>query len=237
MTKWIFFLVKFFGDEAYVNNFVSGKIFSNRLSYFKRTEENGEFTRSDKHEGVIGWFQPDRRRIVLNGIDLTPDLAGPVEIQRSWLENINVFCMYAAHNRDLDLGSVSSENIGVIRNYLKIDKDNFKFGEFAVVVKNVKEFINRIENAAKAKNYQIGRGLVKYYDPDIFSDFFSDGEAVFRKRDTYRHQQEYRFVIDSRTEGLNAITLDIGDISDITIRMKAVDINSELLGGKISLTP
>ena len=50
--KTIFFLVKFFDDEKCVNDFISGKLFANRLSYFKKIEKDEYVSRSDRHEGV-----------------------------------------------------------------------------------------------------------------------------------------------------------------------------------------
>jgi hypothetical protein len=51
---------------------------------------------------------------------------------------------------------------------------------------------------------------VNYYDPDTFSGSFDDLDALFAKRDEYSHQKEYRISIDT---GVDAITLDIGDIA------------------------
>ena len=231
--KTIFFFVKFFDDEKYVNDFISGKIYANRLSYFKKIEENGDFSRIDRHEGVFGWFQPNLSRLVINGMDITGDLAGPVEMQREWLDYRNVFCIYAAHSGDLDLRSLSSENIDRLRKQLKIPPECLKLGKFAVIVKNIPEFIERMKAASVSRNYQHSHSFVKYYDPIIFHGHFSDLEAVFRKRNEYAYQQEYRFVIDTLITGNGPITLDIGNISDITIRANSTDINKEFLGGEI----
>ena len=48
-------------------------------------------------EGTIAWLQPGQGRFELNGIDLTPDLAEPLQIQRSWLDYLHLICMHAAH--------------------------------------------------------------------------------------------------------------------------------------------
>ena len=233
--KTIFFFVKFFKNEQYAKDFIGGKVFANRLSYFKRIEGNEDFNRTDKHEGVIGWFQPGRGRFEINGMDITGDLAGPVEMQRKWLDDLNVFCVYAAHSGDLDLGNLSTENIDAFRSQLEIPDDCLKLGKFAVVVKDVAGFISRVETSVKSENYRVFRGFVKYYNPESFHGNFSDGEAIFRKRDEHKHQQEYRFVIDTLIKGTNPVTLNIGDIRDITMRFNSADINKDFLGGKIEL--
>ena len=160
---------------------------------------------------------------------------GPVEMQREWLDDLNVFCVYAAHSGDLDLGNLSTENIDAFRNQLEIPDDCLNLGKFAVVVKDVAGFISRVETSVKSENYRVFRGFVKYYNPETFHGSFSDEEAIFRKRDEHKHQQEYRFVIDTLVKGTNPITLNIGDINDITIRFNAADMNKDFLGGKIEL--
>ena len=231
--KIIYFFVKFFNEEQYANDFIRGKIYANILSYFKKIEEKESATRNDRHEGVVGWFQPGRGRLVLNEIDFTPDLAGPIEMQKNWLNHLYVFCIYAAHSGGLDLDSLSSGNLDPLRKQLEIPEACLKLGKYAVVVKDVPEFIRRIENVTKSKGYRGCHGLVEYYDPEIFHGSFTDREAVFKKRDEYSHQREYRFVFEPLILGTDHIELDIGDISDIAIRFYSADINKELLGGSI----
>ena len=229
----IFFLVKFLEEEQYVHDLIRGIIYANKLSYFKKNESKESANRYDKHEGVVGWFQPGRGHLVLNGIDFTPDLAGPIEIQRNRLNYLNVFCIYAAHSGDLDLESLSSGNLDLLRKQLEIPEACLKLGKHAVVVKNIPEFIGRIERAAKSEGYRGYRGLVEFYDPEIFHGSFSDIEAAFKKRDEYNHLREFRFVFEPLILGTDHIELDIGDISDIAIRFDSADINKELLGGSI----
>lgn len=60
MGKVIFFLAKVFDNENYAEDFISGKVFANRLSYFKELEEEDSANRSDRHEGTVSWYQPDQ---------------------------------------------------------------------------------------------------------------------------------------------------------------------------------
>ena len=77
----IFTLVKFFEKEGHARDFIAGKLYLNRLSYFKKMEEEQDVNRKDRHEGVTQWLQPDQIQIEINGYDITPDLAGPVSFQ------------------------------------------------------------------------------------------------------------------------------------------------------------
>ena len=236
--KNIFFLVKFFDNPNHADDFVHGRIFANRLSRFKKVEDSDEDGRMDRHEGTTGWMQPGKGRLTLNGMDISDDLAGPVQIQMNWLNHLNVFCVHAAHSGDLDLASISNENIEPLRQELMIPGKCLSLGKYAVVVTNVPDFINRMRSSARTKDYRIAYGLVKYYDPATFHGNFRDVESVFRKQDLYSFQREFRFVIDSVSLGESPLVMDIGDIRDITQQLDSSELNGKkLLGGNLEVAP
>lgn len=230
----IFFFVKFFINPEHANDFVNGRIFANRLSWYKKTEDGNKSGRVDQHEGTIAWLQPGKGRLTLNGMDISDDLAGAVEIQKNWLNHLNVFCVHACHSGDLDLSSLSNDNIEALRRELAIDDRCLSLGNHAVVVKDVHEFIKRVESHARAKGYPIARRLIKYYDPDAFHGNFRDIESVFWKQDSYSFQREFRFVINSGSLGEDPLVMNIGDLSDITLRLESSELNGKVwLGGII----
>ena len=232
--KTVFFLVKFFNNPNYADDFVHGRLFTNRLSRFKKAEDSDESGRMDRHEGTIGWMQSGECRLTLNGMDMSDDLAGPVQIQKNWLNNLNVFCVHAAHSGDLDLASLSNDSIESLRQELTIPDECSALGNYAVVVKNVTEFINRMRSSAQAKDYRIAWGLVKYYEPATLHGNFRDVESVFQKQDQYSFQREFRFVIDSGSLRECPLVMDIGDIRDITLQLESAELNGKKwLGGSI----
>ena len=188
--KTTFFLVKFFDNPTYANDFVHGRIFANRLSRFKKAEGSDESGRMDRHEGTIAWLQPGKCRLTLNGMDMSDDLAGPLQAQMAWLNHLNVFCVHAAHSGDLDLASLSNDNVDALRQELTIPAECLSLGKYAVVIMNVPEFINRMRDSARVKGYKIGGGLVKYYDPATFHGNFHGVESVFWKQNHYSFQRE-----------------------------------------------
>ena len=103
-------------------------------------------------------------------------------------------------------------------------------------IRNIPEFLRRIESTAEGNGYRISRGFVEYYDPDSFHGSFSDWEAIFRKQNEYMYQHEYRFVIDTLVIGDWPIDLEIGDIRDISLCLETSKINTELLGGEIKVS-
>ena len=234
--KVILFFVKFFSRRKYARYFMDGKVHAKRLSYFKGIDSKDDSGRVDRHEGVIGWFQPGHGILTINEIDMTSDLAGPIEMQREWLNYRNVFCVYAAHSGDIDLSDMNSNKIEDLRKQLRVSEDCQKLGRFAVIIRNIPEFLRRIESAAEGNGYRISRGFVEYYDPHSFHGSFSDWEAIFRKQNEYMYQQEYRFVIDTLVIGDWPIDLEIGDIRDISLCLETSKINTELLGGEIKVS-
>ena len=79
-------------------------------------------------------------------------------------------------------------------------------------------------------------GLVEYYDPETFHGSFEDVQALFRKQQRDSYQREFRFVINAGLRGDLPLWLDVGPISDITLRLDASELNGEkLLGGKMEI--
>ena len=226
----IFFLVKFLDDKDHANALLRGEVFVNRLSYFKENEDgHTPSQRLDLHEGTTAWLQTNRGRIVLNGLDITDDLAGPVRVQKNWLSNLHVYCVHSVHTGNIAVDQLTHDDIDIIKKQFTIPQRCLSLGRYSVVIGDVGEFIKRMKAAAEKKDYLMANGRVTYYDPASYHGFLGDKEAVFRKRIEYEYQREYRFAINTRTTGTNPITLEIGDIRDIAFRLDTANINRELI--------
>ena len=232
----VFSLIKFFDNKDHVRDFLSGRIYANTLAKFKRLEGIDGSGRGDRHEGTIAWLQPGQGRLEINGMDITDDLAGPMQLQKSWLNHLHVFCLHAVHSGSLDMAQVSHVNIEELRKEFLIPDECRRLGEHAVVVNNVPEFIRRMESAAEVNSYRIARGLVRYYDPESFHGNFRDVESIFHKQERHSYQREFRFVIDDGLLSNAPLILEIGDISDITRRFDFAELNGEeFLGGEMAI--
>lgn len=228
----ILFLVKFVNKVEHVEDLLDGKLFAQRLAWFKRRESTDEVGRLDRHEGTSVWHQPGQIRLVINDWDLTPDLAGPVQMQPNWLDHLNVFCMHAVHADQAAFDRATSgalEDMEHLRRRLLIPERCIKLGAHAVIVTDISEFMRRFGNAVASNGYRAWSHLVRYYDPASFHGQFDGIDPVFRKRIAYSYQREYRFAIWTRTTGNNPIKLDIGDIRDITVRFNSADLNREAI--------
>ena len=249
----VLFLIKFLSGEERAESMVRGLLHAKRLAHFKKREdaeadrrldphEDAEADgRLDPHEGTSSWMQPGSVELEINGWNLTPDLAGPVQVQPRDLDHLNVFCVHAAHI-DTTPPEGTAVSVDDVRRRLLVPERCLKLGEHAVVVKDVPEFMRRFGAAIARERYRAWSHLVRYYDPSTFDGHFDGIDAVFRKRIKYGYQREYRFAIDTprpddpppdpNDEAPDpddeALNLDIGDIRDITLRLRSEDLNGAI---------
>lgn len=225
MSKTIFFFVKIFSNKNHAEDFLNGVLYSNRLSFFRKFEEDEQANRGDKHEAVIGWYQPKKITVVINGQKIK-DLAAPISLQMIQHNDLNIFCIYGAHSGPFK--EVKDEKILELKEYLKISPDCLALGEYAVVVTQAKSFIDRVIKSVKNKGFGLKAGLVEYYDSDVFSGSFSEDDAMFRKRKEFEHQREYRFSFDTGSSGDDPLKLQVGDIRDIAVLCSTSEVNDLL---------
>lgn len=219
----IFFLSKFFDNANHAADFMNGRLYANKLSYFQDLEEPDRATRGDPHEGIVAWGQPGVIKIEINGHDLSNDLAAPASLSSNRLGAFNVICMHAGYLTDF--GTPLIEDLHQIRKRLSIPEECRKFGDIAVVIKNGPEFLNRVKVAAQRHHYREAHGLVEYYDPLTFNGFFLGISGAFRKQEKFRPEREYRIALETGSVGTGPIILNIGHIGDIAMYSTIDEIN------------
>ena len=232
----IVFLAKVFEKKEHAEAFLKGSMYANRLSHFKKLE--GAYGRGDEYEGAI--MPPlDDFALTLEATDPTTgevvssitmtgeDLAAPVIVSPSWFDHFNVFCMYAG--RFDELQETPRDNLQDLKRQLDISEYFEGLGEHAVIIKNTTEFLQRVRHAGDQAGYGIYGKLVSYYDPEVGTPpITSDLETIFNKRKEFAYQKEFRFAIDTNSEGSCPITLDVGEIGDIAFYVKTSEIDVQL---------
>ncbi len=203
MKRKIFYLAKVFESESRMNDFLDGKIYMNTLGFFKGKEKEAY---GDKHEGVTGWYQPDQNTVTINGHKLT-GLASPVSVSLSHLDDINVFCITAAH---IDEEAQYTEDEYIQK--LRLSEDSVKFGKYLVAITDVPKFMERMK-----KLNPFMHGFVEYYDPNTFNGDFDEYSAIFKKQLGFIGESEYRFAFNDNPNKGEPLICDIGDIRDITM--------------------
>lgn len=220
----IWFLVKFFSEEKHADDFLAGKLFLNRLSYFRKLEEECTDGRSDTTEAIKMWFQPSDVHMSLSipGIGtakITPkDLAAPVSFANTNADYLHIFCMYAIYTSEPLSNTTTIEArqrlVQELKQKLSIDDKCLKFGSFAVIIPAY-QFLNRMQEKLRAQRYRFQAKLVDYYDDKSFSGEFSDSDALFKKQVRFAYQREYRIAVEPSLLASNPITIDIGPIDNL----------------------
>ncbi len=231
----IHFLVKVFSEPEHADRFLWGELYARRLAWFKKLESDEG--RGDEYEAAI---MARRENLIINMAAhnlvageveeftiLSEDLAAPPILQPEHFDHINVFCMYAAHSGDIK--EVSDDNIQDYKRQLELPEECLRLGRYAVAITDNPEFLRRVKVGADRQGYKLFRGLVNYYDPEVGTPLTPlDIGIVFAKCQKYAYQKEYRFAIDTGSSGYEPITLNIGRIDDIAVRLETTDINRQL---------
>ncbi len=220
----IWLLVKFFSEEKHANDFLEGKLFLNRLSFFRKQEEECSDGRSDTTEAIKMWLQPFDVQMSLSvpGIGIATkippkDLAAPVSFAYTNADYLNIFCIYAIYTGEALSNATTIEGKQMLAQELKrklsIDDRCLKFGAFAVVVP-ANQFLTQMRQQLRTQSYIFEDKLVDYYDDKSFSGEFSDSDVPFKKQIRFAYQSEYRIVVKPRVLANDPITISIGSIEN-----------------------
>lgn len=231
MKNTIMYLIKFFKREEYADQFINGLLYLNTLSYFQKLEQAEIDGRSDENEAVAVWLQKASIQFEDHPeLDISSEnLAKPISISFEYHSKLHVFCMTAMHTGEFEcvngLIAYSEGDADKLKKQLEIHEDCLSFGQFAVVV-NAGEFVRRAKNAVESRGYVFNSTLVDYFEPESFDGRFAWSKIPFTKARKFSYQKEYRIVVDTRTNGIDPINIEIGDIRDIAVKMRAAEINT-----------
>ena len=113
------------------------------------------------------------------------------------------------------------------------DPRNAKFGSESLIIYSVREFIERVWNAAKQKNLNPMCHHIVYCNVGSLVGTLPEPLWGFVKDRKYEYMNEVRIIVDRPSGEIgDHFVLDIGDISDISAIMKSCEVNA----GKIEIT-
>jgi hypothetical protein len=234
----IWYLIKFFTEEKYANQFMAGELYLNTLSYFKKAEkECTDDGRLDSTEAVAMWLQPDDifMKLTVPGIGKTEitgkDLAAPISSSFDYHNHVNILCLYAVKTAGFLFieGKIrlSETEARDLQRQWKIDERCFKFGQFAVIMQAV-PFIKKLREALTSQGRKFKYKLVDYYDEAVFHGTIPTKEVPFRKQKRFSYQQEFRLCVYPTVIHHSPITIEIGNISDICRKAASSQLNNLL---------
>ena len=210
-----FCLVKLFDQKKYAEAFGRGELHAKKLRAFRECEERG---RGDQAEGTTAKFVPSKgtQHILTakwpDGRSETATLTADdgfeeMTVASDAVLDLNVFCMIGVPREDVVFEGNAC--------HLSVPNECFhEFGQYAVVITNVDQFLARVQHAARREGYQSEDRSVTYYDPSTFLGHISDRDAAFRKPKKFEYQKEFRIAFDAPPPG--PLTLNVGGLHDIS---------------------
>jgi hypothetical protein len=122
-------------------------------------------------------------------------------------DSTNLFSMYALRP---DAGT------------FPVDERNFRFGDYALVVTNPQQFIDRVGAHLENAGIRGTAGLVEYMDDD-----YEGYVGPLRKLRRFAYQSEWRLICYDGLGGPREIR--IGTIEDISVIMRSVEVNRSIM--------
>lgn len=202
-------LIKFHSKNI-IDSLQAGNIYMNELNIFRKMEEGG-----DSHE--VGDLMENK--IFSKAYELSDGTPCNFIMTEENKSNY-VYCLfYVTFNS----------------NYFQFSDEQKEkllcFGDTALVIQDVQEFLYRVTNQAEKEGYNIHHRKVMYYKENKeitkeLMNYLAEGlyNFSFLKRDKYRYQQEYRLAINTEKLEEEHIILKIKDISDISFQINAKKI-------------
>ncbi|MBS4059655.1 MAG: hypothetical protein KG029_04595 [Bacteroidetes bacterium] len=212
MTVTLVFLFKFGSEENIDNLLQHGTVYCNTVKYFREVDDN--YTRGDENECKTYIKQIDWLKIENEGISLEFNTKAQLYVDDGSF-NGNLYCMSAITRDDIDY-SLINEDFKI--HPITLNPSLARFGNSAMLIYNIPEFFIRLEKALKRKHkkYQ--------YEPITYTDFNTyEGElSPFIKSIKYDYQKEFRIFI--RGQSNKPFIVNIGNLTDIAIKVKSAEV-------------
>lgn len=187
----------------YAEDFLNGDLYLNTCVYFSQLDQI-DVVRADPHDGIsmarqvaeVAIQDEKGNWIAIGGIQ------NPITFRSNDLLDLNIMCLFAMTNRPGD----------------RFDDRIYEFGDTAIFILNLPEFIQRVRKSAALSGWTIAYAMVEYVNPIIH-----DGAmGPFRKFQDYAYQNEFRFVFTTRAR--QACRLNIGNLRDIAYARPSTEI-------------
>lgn len=189
--------------EFIQNLFKKGEIYINRISYFHNCDNNPERTDTEEGSEFRTYVGQAEVKICEVGLDINKYghsfQSMDVRMNQFGTEFGNIYSMSALFQD-------------------KIDNDNPEFtidigsfGESLIIIHHPQVFLERLCRGLKLAGFSRASWRRVAYYPDTYS-----GQVgIFKKRDVYSHQNEFRIHIPNEKNEI--IKLQIGSLEDIAI--------------------
>ncbi len=207
-------LIKFQSAER-IKQLQKGSLYAKTLGYYRKLEEEtGDKEIGDGFEAMVH---------VNEAIIKIPSTGEEIVLKDELIKTSHsddfVFCMFGIYPQ-LERFAFTEQQ----------KEKMLSFGDTALIILDSNAFIDRVKKAAEKAGFTAYFSGVKYYDETVDNasmliDMLRGMHNIaFWKRESYRYQQEGRFVFVSDQCHDDHIILEIGDISDISVALPSEQV-------------
>jgi hypothetical protein len=201
------------GKLEFMESFLQkGEMYFDTVESFAIKDANQE-----KYDNLEGATEINQ----VNWIKLQAENGKTIELSKINPKHVKLASAYLITHDEKTIGNIyscSAVTPETINNFKKLDPRFKNFGDTIILIENPNEFLNRVKEELKGKNYKYTIGLVNYYDPDTFNGPLT----VFSKKNKLAYQNELRILIYNKNN--EPIKIYIGSIKDIACKFKIEDL-------------
>ena len=229
MPQAFLFLTRVFEEKEHAMEFLRGKVRAGTLLSYQETEDD---LRSDPMEGVFDSGQFDGLKVTLQASNgqtytLSHETGERMKLPLPWAGRFNVLCTTASYV-DTEWVVPAERYDEVIDRYVRIPEAVTKLGDFAVWIHQPHEFVERVKAAADKLGVPMNCGFVDYGTHPMPRLGLKDVGMIFRKREQYKYDREFRFSFESPQNVEEPLVLNVGDLNDIAKLFRTREFNSQL---------
>lgn len=202
-------LLKFSEEESFLDSmFDRGSFYCNTVDFFRRVDNSYQ---GDRHDSKLNIIQGMDVEIFIKDKKIAK--ADNIQIYNDCESNSgNILSFYCYETESIP------RNVG--RHKVFIDDRMLKFGDYVLMIFDIKAFFARLECKMKELKVEYEISPVKYYDSKSYSGVL----GIFRKEEKYKYQNEIRLFIKNPTNC--PLKFEIGNISDISKKIKTSDLKN-----------
>ena len=229
MPQALLFLTRVFEEKEHAEQFLRGQVRAGTLLSYQEIEDDH---RIDPMEGILDSGQIERMEVTLrtpNGYTYTLSHESGERMKQPlpWADRFNILCTTASYvdPKWIVPGERYDE---VLDRYVRIPEAATKLGDFVVWIHEPDEFVERVRAAADKSDIPMHYGFVEYGRRPMPSLGLRDVGLIFRKREQYKYDREFRFSFESPQKVEGPLCLDVGDLNDIAKLFKTQEFNDHL---------
>ena len=203
-NRKVFIFLKYGKYEYMKKLFDDGDVYLQRWKAFKDIEHSEI---GDRNEGVAHTWPSSQVKLHVDGHEIE-GMIGALRYEDNSDYNPFIYCLYC----------FTSDCIVDGEPY--IDSRCLDFGSHAVVITDLQGFISKFRCAlGKNDENNVNYRLVDY----VNAEEYLGSMGPFRKYDDFRHQSEFRFVIDVDRQD-DTLLLRLGSLKDVALLVTADEV-------------